>query len=332
MKKLLYVALSCFVFIWSGIKAGIIGGTKWVNGSKSIIVYFDGHTRGTPEQWRRQFMSVQESVSRRDAPLLMLVENYISDNIYKDGVTGVSRFQRADDRFLFRFSPFIGDKLSEMGLVKSFEARTLPFLAYFLFNNELASKEGRAERFPIELLTTLNELFNKVTFEQIFDVTPQFDYYIEETSNETIRKIFLEQKKKTLECVDVLRQFLIGRKVDAAGLHSKPLRQIFDKLGEKRSLFMSRDGIDLWLHKALGELTNARMLWDVVHARGDVAVFAGATHAVALEGSLAKLGYVEAGIKEREQVEYLRKSYFDRSISFAGELKLISTAAFDWIK
>ena len=195
MKKLLYSLFFLFSLTWVfSSQAGIIGATYWINDEgKKVILYFDNHESGAPDEVAAMFAFIEHTVLKQAAtrtkPLLILVENYMREAQYRELVQRVHRIGGHNTRFLQQFDPWVDRDLAGPITVKSIEARTIPFLTFPLLCEWQKRHNGRTI-LPDDLYSELDETFAGLTFKHVFDQANEIQGYINHAPTKKLSAIF----------------------------------------------------------------------------------------------------------------------------------------------
>ena len=122
----------------------------------------------------------------------------------------------------------------------------------------------------------------------------------------------MQQRSTMLNYINDAKQILKSA-FSVDDIAHKPIKQIWQekvvlpayhpKKVAWDELFINHRGQDFWTCDLLFQLTNANMVWETVHAPGDVAIFTGFYHAADMESILENLGFFQIGIVQKEQVE-----------------------------
>ncbi|MFA6535121.1 MAG: hypothetical protein WCS92_02615 [Candidatus Babeliales bacterium] len=343
MKKLLFILLFCLFCKQPFSNAGVIGTTRWVKNDKTICIYFDNHTNGTPEQNAQHFNHIRETVidsaATRTRPLLMLVENYMREPQYRQLAQSLEMAFGDHQRFLQQFDEWVGRDLGVNLIIKSFDARVVPFLTFPLFCEWQKRCKGRST-LPDQIFTQLDTAFESLTFGDVFARANEIDHYIEQVpQGSALKNIFLEQKQGMLELIGKAKSILLSGGFSSEEINSKPIKVIWNEMPHNpikyaawMKLFIGYRGQDFWTADLLWQLTNANMLWEAIMFNGDVAIFTGSYHAIAMEECLRTLGYKQTGIAKRNQVE-IERSFFQGEQEYSDtKMELISFQSYSWMK
>lgn len=343
MKKLLFILLCCLFCQQTFSNAGVIGTTRWVKDDKTICIYFDNHTNGTPEQNRQHFNNIRETViasaATRTKPLLMLVENYMGESQYRQLVQSLEIAFGDHQRFLQQFDEWVGRDFGGNLIIKSFDARVVPFLTFPLFCEWQKRCKGRSS-LPDQLFTQLDTVFQNLTFGDVFARANAIDHYIEQVpQGSALKNIFLEQKQGMLELIGKAKSILLSGGFSSEEINSKPIKVIWNEMPHNPTkyaawmkLFIDYRGQDFWTADLLWQLTNANMLWEAIMFNGDVAIFTGSYHAIAMEECLLRLGYKQTGIAKKNQVEMQRSVFRGEQEYSDTKMELISFQSYSWMK
>lgn len=343
MKKLLLVFTSIVLFAYSFLSAGIIGGSCWVKEDKKVMVYFDTHDAGSAEENQARIDYINHHVFDRAAarvrPLTVLVENYMRDPALRVLVRQLEHHSGDDVRFLQLFDAYADRDFGHNVLIKSIDARVVPFLTFKLFCEWKRIIGGRPSLLPGDLYRFLDRTFAGITFEGVFALANQIDEYISQAPSEAARNMFQDQKAAMLKVIREARAILTSGGFSSEELRARPIKQLIvdmqPSLKKRKTwdfLFIDYKGQDFWPTDLLWQLTNAHILWEIIHAPGDVAIFTGSYHAVAMEGYLEELGYVQRGVVGLGNVEHER-GVFSGDVPYNDDPKrLVECNAFDWMR
>jgi hypothetical protein len=335
----LFISIVCFFS--SVIHAGPIGCTRWEKGNQKVYIFFDTHTLGTPDECSAHFKYLQENIIKtpRTKPLLMLVENYMKEPQYRQLVQQIMYHGGFAQRYLQQFDSLVDQDFGTNVTITSIDARTIPFLTYPLFCEWQKRANGKSY-LPNDIYNNLKVEFSSISFGQVFSLADQIQTYIDNAPSTQSKRVFQGQKNAMMTFINDAKKILI--RIGGLTQEEINIRPIEDIWIAKRSnpqlaaawnkLFIDYRGQDFWTIDLLFQLTNANILWEILHAPGDVAVFTGSYHAVPTEICLKDFGFKQTGIAKRPQVEYQRNAYENDGDDNDISLALLSYAAYDWMK
>lgn len=345
MKKLISISLILLSNMWTTSYAGIIGVTRWVKDKKTVCIYFDSHDKGTAQENLDHINYLKDNVfnkaPQRTKPLLVLVENFMREQQYKNIAQRVEQSYGLQGRLLQQFNPWVDKDLHGPVTIKSIEARVVPTITYPLICEWRRRCTG-IQKMSNDLYTPLDETFKGLTFGQVFARAKQINDYVEKAPITTIKNIFLEQKAQMFKFVNTAAQILLQGGFSMEEIKTKPIKTICYEIAELSpdhsksqawdNLFINFRGQDFWPIDLLWQLTNAHMLWEIIQAKSDVALFTGSYHAVTMENCLKELGYNQTGVAQKQQVEIERHNFSTDDDHIDKNMNLISFAAYKWIE